>query len=401
MVGASELRRKVMGELVYAGFELRGGQLILPDGDGKEVARMLHASQRRATLLRSAVFLQEWEDVLLPRFASGHEVDPERIDPELLPVESEEDSALFRFASLHWTIPVSQGYGRRTRFLVRDRANGKLIGVLALGDPVFNLRVRDDVVRWTQADRRDRLYNVFDAYVLGAVEPYRQLLGGKLVALCAVSNEVVSHLEKKYAGKTTVIQEREKPSRPVLFTTTSALGRSSIYNRISFRNVRVYNPVGYTEGFGHFQFSDAVFEQLIALVSHEEGFRGNKYGDGPNWKMRTIRRALERLGLPGDLLKHGIRREVFLAPLSASWRAFLRGETDISRPYDYPLDALADHYRQRWAVPRAVRNPEFACWPREGMRLTPEIAHGGQPVTAVQGRLFADATMAIPQPRSA
>jgi hypothetical protein len=374
MVGISELRRKVIGELVAAGFDLRGGQLVLPEGDSKVVARMLHASHRRATLLRAATFVREWEDSLLSRFASGSEVDPATIDPEIIPVESEADAALFRFASLHWTVPVSQGYGRRTRFMVRDRSNGKLIGVFALGDPVFNLRVRDNMIRWTQEQRRERLYNVFDSYVLGAVDPYRQLIGGKLVALCAVSNEVVLHLEQKYAGKTTIIQAKEKPSRPVLVTTTSALGRSSIYNRITYNGARVYNPVGYTEGFGHFQFSDDVFGELIDTVSSEETFRGNKYGEGPNWRMRTIRRALERLGLPGDLLRHGIRREVFLAPLSISWRAFLRGETNNARPYDYPLDKLADHFRNRWAIPRSVRQPEFREWQRDGMRLTSQLA---------------------------
>jgi len=37
---------------------------------------------------------------------------------------------------------VSRGYGRQ-RFLIWDQSNEKLIGLIALGDPVFNLRVRD------------------------------------------------------------------------------------------------------------------------------------------------------------------------------------------------------------------------------------------------------------------
>ena len=373
MVGASELRRKVIGELVASGFDLRGGQLVLPDGDTKDVARLLHSSQRRAALDRSQAFVREWEDLLLPRFANGSDVDPAAIDPEITAVSSESDAALFRFASLHWTVPVSQGYGRRTRFLVRDRSNGKLIGLFALGDPVFNLRVRDELIRWTQQQRKERLYNVFNSYVLGAVEPYRQLIAGKLIALCAVSNEVVSHLTAKYAGTTTIIQGKEKMSRPVLVTTTSALGRSSIYNRITYNGARVYHPVGFTEGFGHFQFSDAVFDELVDLLSADANFRGNRYGQGPNWRMRTIRTALERLGLPGDLLRHGIRREVFLAPLTLSWRAFLRGETNNVRPYDYPLGKLAQHYRDRWAIPRSVRQSEFREWQREGMRLTSQL----------------------------
>lgn len=373
MIEISELRRRVLGELAAAGFEFGGGGLVLPDGEPKEIARALHASQRRIALHKAADFVRQWEDELIDRFADGAEVDPAKIHPEVAPVDTDADAALFRFASLHWAVPVSQGYGRRTRFLVRDRHNGKLIGIFALGDPVFNLRVRDQVIGWDQAQRKERLYNVFDAFVLGAVEPYRQLIAGKLAALCTVSDEVVSYLEQKYAGTTTVIQGKEKLSRPVLITTTSALGRSSIYNRITFDGEKVFSPVGYTEGFGHFQFSEEVFEDLIDLISDEEDFRGSRYGQGPNWKMRTIRKSLERMGLSGDLLKHGIQREVFLAPLSVTWRAFLRGETNNIRPLSYPLDQLAAYYRERWAVARAVRMPSFRDWSSGDMRLTTQL----------------------------
>ena len=137
---------------------------------------------------------------------------------------------MFRFASLLWSIPISRGYGRRMRYLVRDNFNNKIVGLVALGDPVFNLKARDDHVGWDQADRRERLYHVMDAFGLGAVPPYNRLLAGKFVALAAVSDEVRSDFEGKYRGRTTIIQEKKKEAKLTLVTTTSALGRSSIYN---------------------------------------------------------------------------------------------------------------------------------------------------------------------------
>ena len=68
------------------------------------------------------------------------------------------------------------------RFIVWDDSNGKVLGILAIGDPVFNLRVRDEHIGWSAVDRKARLVNVMDAYVLGALPPYNTLLGGKLVA---------------------------------------------------------------------------------------------------------------------------------------------------------------------------------------------------------------------------
>lgn len=372
---SEELRDRVERELRSSGFVWQGTRLVPPSGDPKVVARLLHSSQRTRLLTRNAAFIEEWEARVLPFFANGAEISPGAISPTVRPVVTDEEIALFRYASLSWSVPVSQGYGRRTRFLLWDNSNDRLMGIFAMGDPVFNLRVRDDVIGWTTDDRKDRLYNVFDAFVLGAVEPYRQLLGGKMASLATVSEDTIGALTEKYRGTKTTIQGREKPPRPVLVTTTSSLGRSSIYNRLTFRGRRVFTSVGYTEGFGHFQFSDALFADLAAYVSSVQQVRGNKYGEGPNWKIRTLRSALESLDLPGDLLRHGLRREVFLAPLGVGWRAFLRGETDAARPYNYELADLAEHYRDRWAIPRSERFSDWRSFDRSSARLSTDLTH--------------------------
>lgn len=371
---ASErLRDRVEHELRAAGFVWRGTRLVPPEGDPKEVARRLHAQQRARVLDKNAEFVKQWEDQLLTCFASGAEIDPASITPSVRPVVTDKDAALFRYASLSWSVPVSQGYGRRTRFLLWDEYTEKLMGIFAMGDPVFNLRVRDDVIGWSTVDRKERLYNVFDAFVLGAVEPYRQLLGGKMAALATVAEETIEILTEKYRGTKTTIQGAEKPPRPVLVTTTSSLGRSSIYNRLTFDGRRVFVSVGFTQGFGHFQFSDDLFADLVRHVELSRELRGNQYGQGPNWKIRTLRTALQSLELPDDLLRHGLRREVFLAPLGVAWRAFLRGETENLRWYRYRLGDLSEHFRSRWAVPRAARRSEWRTFDPDSERISAEL----------------------------
>jgi hypothetical protein len=370
---AEELRDRVEHELRRAGFIWQGTRLVPPPGEPKEVARLLHSQQRLRVLERNRSFVETWEGRVLGFFAEGRELNPAGIWPSVRPVLTEEDAAIFRYASLTWSVPVSQGYGRRTRFLIWDESIGRLIGILAMGDPVYNLRVRDTVIGWDTNQRRSRLYNVFDAFVLGAVDPYRQLLAGKLVALTAVSEETIGYLAEKYRGTTTHIQKVEKMPRPVLVTTTSALGRSSIYNRIALDGRKVFTSTGFTEGFGHFQFSDQLFADLVRFVETRQTVRGNKYGDGPNWKIRTIRSALEALGLPGDLLSHGLKREVFLAPLGVGWRAFLRGETDRVGWYRYQLSELSKWYVERWAVPRAARRDDWTSYEPQAHRLSDQL----------------------------
>lgn len=368
---AARLRRRVREELKRSGFVKEDGRLRPREELTKETIRELHRRQRAALLKRSRPFIERWEDRIIGEFANGDEVDPRRIRPVVEQVNGDGyDAALFRFATLHWSVPVSVGYGRRTRFLVRDRSTERLIGVFALGDPVYNLRSRDDLIGWNVEQRSARLYNVLDAFVLGAVPPYRELLGGKLVAMAATSREVAAQIEAKYEGRETIISEARKDPRPVLITTTSALGRSSLYSRLRFRDRLLYQPIGYTEGFGHFQFSDSLFVGLCEFLSNDGGVPSHEYGSGPNWRLRTIRRALGKIGIEDDLLHHGVRRQVFLAPRAINWRRFLKGETDEPSWYRLHLGEMAAFYRRRWAVPRSERDERFKAVVRDHMRLS-------------------------------
>ncbi len=367
------LRRWVVRELKEAGFHYRRGRVIPPDVT-KEGIRRLHLRQRVSLLTRAWPFIEEWEDLLIKSFAEGTEVFPDEINPEVVQVETKEQAALFRYASLQWSVPVSQGYGRRTRFLVMDRSNDKLIGIFALGDPVFNLRARDSVIGWDHKQRSNRLYNVLDAYVCGAVSPYRELIGGKLVAMAATSDAALDLIAKKYRGNVTVIRKQLKSARPVLITTTSSLGRSSIYNRLRFQGRLLYQPVGWTEGYGHFQFSEELFDALVDFARTRGELRGNRYGCGPNWRMRTLRVALTKLELDDQLVRHGIKRQVFLAPVAKNWKEYLRGERKVGRWYHNDLAEIAAHYRDRWGVPRAWRNPTYLSVERDTLRLSNELA---------------------------
>jgi uncharacterized protein DUF4338 len=368
---AARLRRRVRAELKAAGFVTENGRLQPREKLTKQAIRDLHARQRAALLERSRPFIERWEDRIIGEFADGGEVDPRTIRPAVERVDGDGyEAALFRFATLHWTVPVSVGYGRRTRFLVRDMSTGRLIGVFALGDPVYNLRSRDNEIGWGVPERNARLYNVLEAFVLGAVPPYRELLGAKLVAMSATSSEVADLIESKYAGTETIISKATKDPRPVLITTTSALGRSSLFNRLKYRDRLLYRPIGYTEGFGHFQFSGSLFAELCEFLSNDGGVPSHEYGNGPNWRLRTLRRALGKIGLEEDLLHHGVRRQVFLAPLAINWKQYLRGETNDPRWYRLHLSEMAAFYRRRWAIPRSERDESFKAVSREAMRLS-------------------------------
>jgi len=203
-----EVRALVVDHLTELGFVHSGGAFELLGPLTKERIRKLYEGARQAKAEKNRDFLGRYFKELADHFASGGDLDPSRISPVLEIVETGGESArVFRLATLLWSVPVSAGYGRRMRFVVRDAYNGKVIGIFALGDPVFNLKARDQWIGWDSEDRKHRLSHVMDAYVVGAVPPYSLLIGGKLVALLTTCSEVRELHRLKYSGRTSVITQ--------------------------------------------------------------------------------------------------------------------------------------------------------------------------------------------------
>jgi hypothetical protein len=176
----ASLRRRVRQHLRSLGFTKDAKGLLVPPALDKEGYRDLHKPQRKERIELESKFVNEKRSRLLDHFAEGHEIDIAKIAVRIELIDQQcWQSDLFRFACLLWTVPVSYGFGRRMRYLVWDDYSGKLMGLFALGDPVFNLRARDAWIGWTSRDRSDRLVHLLDGYVIGAVPPFNRLLGGK------------------------------------------------------------------------------------------------------------------------------------------------------------------------------------------------------------------------------
>lgn len=369
---SKQLKEALIESLKQQGFIVSEGAISLPADLDKDGIRTLHSMAVNHRIDVAAKTLQKHEEKLLQRIASGEEVVPEKIEPRLVEVTSRsENELLFRYATLHWSIPVSSGYGRRLRFLVVDSHNDKLIGVFGLGDPVFSMTARDQWVGWDKEMRRARLRHVMDAFVLGAVPPYSELLGGKLVASLVVSNEVREAFRRKYEESQSVILDRPFDGKLALITTTSALGRSSIYNRLKLQDRRLFESVGFTRGYGDFHFFNGLYD-IIARFTElrcKPTAKQEKWGKGFRNRREVVRKCLAELGLSPQWLRHGIRREAFVIPMAANTREFLRGEHSDLQWFERPASDIFEWFRHRWLIPRAHREPGFKEFARESYRL--------------------------------
>ncbi|MEX2374453.1 MAG: Druantia anti-phage system protein DruA [Dehalococcoidia bacterium] len=237
---------------------------------------------------------------------------------------------------------------------------------------------------------------VADVSICGAVQPYNQLLAGKLVALALTSRELREAYAKRYGGQVSVIASQmagrpvTKPANLRVLTTTSLYGvGSSQYNRLVLRaddhdglpyDVR-WKAIGksLTGGFGTLHLSAETAHALrsMALVKHDARRVNNRFGEGTSPRLRQIREGLDALGLESDAILHHATPRIFygceLAPGSRSALLAL-GAAETATPSCSDITAA---WRRRWLTERVRREETLA-----------ELAKLGP--TSVQASLHAD-----------
>jgi hypothetical protein len=219
------------------------------------------------------------------------------------------------------------------------------------------MSVRDDALGIPKDELDIWVNKSMNAQRVGALPPYNGLLGGKMVALSLTSNEIREAYRKKYKNYISIIKKRKLKPYLLFITTTSAFGRSSLYNRLKYNGDMVAECLGYTQGSGSFHIPEELYEEILEFLFKKGLNVARGYGHGPSRKLRLISLGLHHLELP-SFEYHGIKREFYLFPLVKNLREVIRdGEKPIL--IDRPFNKLVDYWKERLAMPRAERMPEW------------------------------------------
>ena len=254
------------------------------------------------------------------------------------------------------------------------------------------------VLRKAKADRVG--VAMADITVCGAVAPYNPILGGKLVAMLAVSPQIVEAYRQRYATATSEIASSMagrpivRPSELVLLGTTSLYGvGSSQYNRVYIpaarlggnKNERIeYLELGRSAAFGTSHYSSGTVQSLVDLIHHSSGGQrvNSIFGEGVSPKLRKVRDGLDELGFPSDhLLRHGRHRIVYGVSLARNVREYLLG-MDVTPDYLFPTNgpdsttAVGTWWRERWLARRIDSDAVLAEVERH--TLIRPIRHGAR-----------------------
>ena len=266
--------------------------------------------------------------------ARPEEIDPRKIMPKLVVVSTKKERELFKYLSYYWSFPVSEGIGRRIKILVFDEQNGKVIGLIGLKDPVIALGPRDRHIGWDEETKIEYLNHVMDVHVLGAIPPYNALLGGKLIACLLRSRELNEIIARKFTFK--------HGFPVVLYTTITVYGKSTMLSGTEW----LY--IGETKGTSTFHLDYAKLRELVG----EDG-KKYKFEHGPNYPLRLAKLVSKRLGF--DITKVGIKRGIYVLPLSSNYRDVLNGRALPAFDLVVPLNNIACSIKERYIIPRSNR----------------------------------------------
>jgi hypothetical protein len=333
-------------------------EVFPPQSYNKETIKQAMSIKRNEIIKLNRNWIDNNIDLARSNLANGLDVLASKIDPIIEICETRNQHAIFRIFRYYWSSPYSDYVGRRIKLLIRDKGlpNKPIIGIAALGSPIIHIPERDEFIGWGRETRTKNLIYTMDAFVIGALPPYNELLGGKLISLLLASNEVRKIYREKYRDKITILNKRTSNSLVGIFT-TSLYGKSSQYNRLRYNDRAIYQPIGHTKGYGTLHLSEETIQEMVKFLKSINIEVNHRFGDGPSWVMRVIRTTGDILGFDSDfLLKHSFRRSIYFVPLAKNYCKFLNDESHRPQYYNYTKKELVEHWKSRWLSNRKRNN---------------------------------------------
>ena len=352
-----KLRNKIIKVLKEQGFKINPH--LRPEVDNKTSYRYIQQTAMLEQLSLHKEFLINSTEKIKKYCRDGNKINPEKISLELREVKSGSfEEVIFKWWNLiWWSIPYQRSYGRQMRFLLWDTTHDTPFGLISLQSPVLKMSVRDQALAIPKDELDIWVNRAMNAQRVGALPPYNELIGGKMVALTLTCNEIREAYKKKYENNFSIIKNRKLKPDLLFITTTSAFGKSSMYNRLKYNNEVVAESLGYTKGSGSFHIPEELYEEILKFLSSKDINVARGYGHGPSRKLRLIGLGLKHLGL-SSFEYHGIKREFYLFPLVKNLRGVIQ-QSESPFLFDRPFNDLVNYWKKRWAIPRAERMPEW------------------------------------------
>jgi hypothetical protein len=250
------------------------------------------------------------------------------------------------------TMKNNSNIGRNLNFFVKDRTSKKYLGVICISSDFLDLTPRDSFIGWSREIKtQGRMIN--HTAIGSTIVPFQPLgynyVGGKLLALLCLSDEVQHLWEKVYGDKLVGV------------TTTSLYGKTKANGLSQYDNLDHWKPMGFTAGSVSFEPSKKTrkdIEQWLK-VNHTQRYFEWYVATNPagqpfkrDHKNRSLNFTYSKMGVPKELVRSEHARGIYFTPLYDKTSDFLRKECkfeDMKKTFDSSTEALVKIWKEKHA----------------------------------------------------
>lgn len=253
------------------------------------------------------------------------------------------------------TMKNNSNIGRNLNFFVKDAKSSKYLGVICISSDFLDLTPRDSVIGWPR-ELKTQGGMINHTAIGSTIVPFQPLgynyVGGKLLALLCLSDEV-QNLWKKQYGDTLIG-----------VTTTSLYGKTKLNGLSQYDNLDHWKKMGFTAGSVSFEPGRdtryLIREWLKAKHSRKyfEWYVAKKPSGQPHkrdHKNRSLGFTYTKLGVPKEIIRTDHARGIYFSPLYNNSYEFLRGEIKedaLVKSFDTSYESLVDIWKIKHAKPR-------------------------------------------------
>ena len=285
-----------------------------------------------------------------------NEDDYLNLQPELIYTKDAELSETWNcIRTFISTMKNNSNIGRNLNYLVIDRKTSKYLGVICISSDFLDLTPRDQYIGW-EREKKTQGHMINYTAIGSTIVPLQPLgynyVGGKLLALLCLSDEVQYQWKKQYGDVLAGV------------TTTSLYGKKKLGGLSQYDNLKHWKKMGYSSGSVSYETTKPTVEMLRAWLKKNytkkwfEWYMAKKPSGQPykrDHKNRSYNFTYSKLNVPKELIRSEHARGIYFSPLYNNTNEFLRGditENELVKSFDTSYDYLTNLWKEKYASKR-------------------------------------------------
>lgn len=253
------------------------------------------------------------------------------------------------------TMKNNSNIGRNLNFIVADNKSGKYLGLICISSDFLDLTPRDKFIGWTREKKtQGRMINY--TAIGSTIVPLQPLgfnyVGGKLLALLCLSDEVQTQWKKQYGDVLVGV------------TTTSLYGKNKMGGLSQYDNLKHWKKMGFSSGSVSYEATKPTIRVLLNWLAKKHTRKYFEWYIATNDQGQPYKRdhrnrsytfAYSQLKIPKDTYKAEHHRGIYFSPLYTNTNDFLQGnikESELVKAFDTSYNYLNDLWKTKYAAKR-------------------------------------------------